>query len=64
MVGAVGAGLMYTVTASASNGAVIGYQILVGVSTFPYISYSPSDTSRMTDLYRHNSAEHPVRHAG
>lgn len=31
MVGAVGAGLMYTVTASASNGAVIGYQILVGI---------------------------------
>ncbi|KAJ5455266.1 Major facilitator superfamily domaingeneral substrate transporter [Penicillium sp. IBT 31633x] len=30
IVGSVGAGLMYTVTASASNGAVIGYQILVG----------------------------------
>ncbi|KAJ5827173.1 Major facilitator superfamily domain general substrate transporter [Penicillium robsamsonii] len=29
--GAVGAGLMYTVTASASNGALIGYQILVGI---------------------------------
>ncbi|RYP21060.1 hypothetical protein DL765_002467 [Monosporascus sp. GIB2] len=31
VVGAVGAGLMYTVTESASNGAVIGYQILVGI---------------------------------
>lgn len=32
IVGAVGAGLMYTVTASISNAAMIGYQILVGIS--------------------------------
>ncbi|KAK2594895.1 hypothetical protein QQS21_007394 [Conoideocrella luteorostrata] len=31
VVGALGAGLMYTVTTSGSNGAVIGYQILVGI---------------------------------
>ncbi|KAJ5158481.1 Major facilitator superfamily domain general substrate transporter [Penicillium coprophilum] len=31
VVGAVGAGLMYTVTALPSNAAVIGYQILVGI---------------------------------
>ncbi|KAL2827793.1 major facilitator superfamily domain-containing protein [Aspergillus cavernicola] len=31
IVGSVGAGLMYTVMASTSNGAVIGYQILVGI---------------------------------
>jgi len=32
IVGTVGAGLMYTVTPSSSDGAIIGYQILVGVS--------------------------------
>lgn len=32
--GAVGSGMMYTVTELTSTAAIIGYQILVGVSNF------------------------------
>jgi hypothetical protein len=64
MIGAVGAGLMYTVTAFISNAAMIGYQILVGVSIFTRILWRNLNKSDLTDIYRYNATEHLVRYAG